>query len=162
MVTRSELQSLGQEVKSQWKGLLALATMLHSRLKIEGTVKPHPEGTQVPSVVILGRNYEASNLRATLEAEGIDAGTVRTLEEAAALTQKEGVRLVVVDESFVDSASACWQLRQQRIVPIVLLGASPENEGWMMAANVEADAYLGKQTRLAEQVARIKAMLRRH
>ncbi len=164
MVTRGELQTVAQETKARWKGLLALAATLCRRgLKTErGVELPQPPSTHVPCVVILGRNHEASNLRATLEAQGIDAGTVRTLEEAAALTQKEGVRLIVVDESFIDTASACWQLRQHRTVPIVLLGASPEKEGWVTAANVEADAYLGKQMSLAEQAARIKAMLRRH
>ncbi len=164
MVTRAELQTVEQEAKARWKGLLALAAMLRCRgFKIErGAELSQLPSAHVPCVVILGRNHEASSLCATLEAHGIDAGTVRTLEEAAALTQKEGVRLIVVDESFVDSASACWQLRQQRIVLIVLLGASPEKEGWETAANVEADAYLGKQMSLAEQAARIKAMLRRH
>ncbi len=164
MVTGVELQTVEQEAKARWKGLLALAATLRCRgLKTERSVKlSQPSSTHVPCVVILGRKDEASNLCATLGAQGIDAETVRTLEEAAALTQKEGVRLIAVDESFVDSASACWQLRQHRIVLIVLLGASPEKEGWETAANVEADAYLGKQMSLAEQAARIKAMLRRH
>ncbi len=164
MVTRIELQTVEQEAKARWKGLLVLAATLRCRgLKTERSVElSQPPTTHVPCVVILGRNHEASNLCAVLEAQGIDAGTARTLEEATALTQKEGVRLIVVDESFVDTASACWQLRQYRVVPIVLLGASPEKEGWETAANVEADAYLGKRMSLAEQAARIKAMLRRH
>ncbi len=163
MVTRSELQSVGQEVQSQWKGLLALAVVLHSRLKAEGTVKPqYLQSTQVPPVVILGRKYEATNLCAALETQGINAEIAQTLEEAAALTQKDGVRLVVADESFTDSASACWQLRRHRIIPIVLLGTSQEEEGWKMAVNIEADAYLRKQVSVGEQVARIKAMLRRY
>ncbi len=164
MVTKAELQTVEQEAKTRWKGLLALAATLRCRgLKAEqGAELSQPPSEHIPCVVILGRNHEASNLLATLEAQGIDAGTVRTLEEAAALTRKEGVRLIVVDESFVDTASACWRLRQHRTVPIVLLGASPEKEGWETAANVEADAYLGKRMSLAEQAARIKAMLRRH
>jgi len=163
MVTGSELQTAEQEVKSQWEGLLALAIMLRSRLKTEGTAKPwHARSTQVPSVVILGSNYEATNLCAALEAQGVNAEIAQTLEVAAALTQKDGVRLVLVDESFISGASTCWQLRQHRIIPVVLLGTSREEEGWDMAANVEADAYLRKQMSLAEQVARIKAMLRRY
>ncbi len=164
MVTRIELQTVEQEAKARWKGLLVLAATLRCRgLKTERSVElSQPPTTHVPCVVILGRNHEASNLCAVLEAQGIDAGTARTLEEATALTQKEGVRLIVVDESFISSASTCWQLRRQRIIPIVLLGASSEEEGWERATTVEADAYLSKGTSLAEQVARIKAMLRRY
>ncbi len=163
MVTRSELHSVGQEVKSRWKGILALAMLLRSRVKTEGAAKPrHPQSTQVPSVVILGRKHEATNLCTALETQDINAEIAQTLEEAAALAQKDGVRLAVVDESFISDASTCSQLCQHRIIPIVLLGTSQEEEGWKMAANVEADAYLRKQMSVGEQVARIKAMLRRY
>ncbi len=164
MITRAELQTMEEETKARWKGLLILVAMLRRRgLKTERTVELlEPPSRRVPCVVILGRNHEASNLCAALEAQGIDAGIARTLEEAAALTQKDGVRLVVADESFTDSASACWQLRRHRIIPIVLLGTSQEEEGWKMAVNIEADAYLRKQVSVGEQVARIKAMLRRY
>lgn len=163
MVTRIELQTVEQEVKSQWKGLLALAIVLRSKRKTEGTAKLwQPQATQVSSVVILSPNVEATNLCRALEAQGIDAEVAQTLEEAAARIQEDKVRLAVVDESFVDSASACWQLRRQRIIPIVLLGASSEEQGWERVATVEADAYLSKRASLAEQVARIKAMLRRY
>lgn len=163
MVTRAELQTVAQEAEARWKGLLALAIVLRSKHKTEGTAEfRHPQATQVSSVVILGPNVEATNLCGALEAQGIDAEVAQTLEEAAALIEKDKVRLAVVDESFISSASTCWQLRRQRIIPIVLLGASSEEEGWERAATVEADAYLSKGTSLAEQVARIKAMLRRY
>ncbi len=163
MVTRVELQAVEQEAKAQWKGLLALAIVLRSEHKTEGTAQFwHPQATQVSSVVILSPNSEATNLCDALEAQGINAKVAHTLEEATALTQKDKVRLAVVDESFIRSASTCWQLRRQEIIPIVLLGASSEEEGWERATTVEADAYLSKGMSLAEQVARIKAMLRRY
>lgn len=156
MITRSQLNTLEQEMKSRWKGILTLVGVL----RYPGFMT-EPERTQTPSVLLLANNHEADNLCSALEAQGIVALTVGTLEEAAALAANEKVKVVVADESFVDSASACWELRKYRIVPIAVIGASPEREGWDKVVNLEADAYLPKSMSLAEQVARIKALLRR-
>ena len=66
-----------------------------------------------------------------------------------------------MDEVFIDSASDCWELRKHRILPIAVIGGSPESEGWDKVINFEADAYLPKYMSLAEQVARIGALIRR-
>ena len=114
-----------------------------------------------PSVVLWGDGYEVASLCAELEIQGIKARAVSTQGEAAALSEMEGIQLVVVDETFFNSASKGWQLRQHHIIPIVLWGSKHDKEGWEKASELEADAYLSKSTPLTEQVARIKAILRR-
>ena len=157
MITKSQLNALEQEMKSQWKGVLTLVGVL----RYPGFMS-EPERIQTPSVLLLANNHEADNLCSALEARGIVARTVEVLEEATALIANENVQVVVVDEVFVDSASACWELRKDRIVPVAVTGSSPEREGWDKVVNLEADAYLPKSMSLAEQVARIKALLRRY
>jgi len=115
----------------------------------------------VPQVVILGQAREAADLSSTLRAHGVEAYPVSNIEEAAGLARVESVRLALVDESFFDSASVGWRLRQDRIIPVILLGNGREREGWGKAIALEADGYIGKSTPQAEQVARIKAIMRR-
>jgi len=157
MITRSQLNTLEREMKSRWKGILTLVGVL----RYPGFMT-EPERNQPPPVLLLTNNHEMDNLRSALEAQGIVARMVEVLEEATVLIANENVQVVVVDEVFVDSASACWELRKGRIVPVAVMGSSPEREGWDKVVNLEADAYLPKSMSLAEQVARIKALLRRY
>jgi CheY-like chemotaxis protein len=166
MITRDELKSLEEETKSRWKACLALVIMLRYRelaREPRGVVRSSgPDNDRAPLVVVLGDGCENASLCAALESQGVKARTADLLEEASALTEMEGVRLVVVDETFFDSASVGWQLRHHRTIPIVLLGSSRDKEGWEKACELEADAYLSKSMTQAERVARIKAILRRY
>lgn len=157
MIAKGELKIAEQEARARWTGLLALSLTLR-RLR----TRNGPGQSQIPSVVLLlANNDEAANLRATLQADGISTQIAGTLEEGIALTADENAKLLVVEEIFIKSASDCWQFRKDRVFPVVVMGTSPEREGWDKAVNFEADAYLPKYMSLAEQVARIKAVLRR-
>lgn len=165
MITRNELEQLKQEIILQWQVSLGLATELWNRngtANSIGTARAsHPHIEHVPQVIVLGSGYEATNLCSTLRTHGVEAHPVSSLEEAASLTKVEGVRLAVVDESFFESSSVGWKLRQDRIIPIILLGNDRDREGWEKAFALEADAFLSKSMSQAEQIARIKAVLRR-
>ncbi len=158
VVTRAELQTVEQETRLCWLGLLALtakAYRFHFVIEDKKTANP-------AVVLLLDDPDEAANLRDAIRGAGIAAETVGNSQEASALTANENVRLLVVDEGFVKTASDCWEFRKDRILPVVVIGDSREREGWERVMTVEADAYLSKGTSLAEQVARIKAMLRRY
>lgn len=158
MITRDELKTVEQETKTGWKGILALtAVVRHSASMTDQRV------VQTPPVLFLvnGDDHEMVDLSSALESHGIATGVAKTLEEAATLIANDSVRIVVVDEVFVASASDCWKLRRHKVLPVVLMGSKPEREGWDKAVNLEADAYLPKLMSRAEQVARIKALLRR-
>lgn len=116
---------------------------------------------RVPQVVILGRGREAAEMSSTLRRAGIQACPVNSVEEAADLVRAKSVRLALVDETFFTSAAVGWHLRQDRIIPIVLLGNAREREGWDKAIALEADGYICRCAPRAEQVARIKAIIRR-
>lgn len=157
MVTKSELKIVEHETRLGWLKLLALTAKAYRFHLVED------KKTANPAVVLLLDDLdEAAGLRDAIRGAGITAETVGNSQEASALTANENVRLLVVDEGFVKNASDCWQFRKDRILPVVVIGSSREREGWERATTVEADAYLSKGTSLAEQVARIKAMLRRY
>ncbi|HEX76960.1 MAG TPA: response regulator transcription factor [Dehalococcoidia bacterium] len=168
MIARNELQAMEEEIKYRLKACLALAAALRfpelaTELRAAVAARASaPEEEPSPSVVVLGSGPEATNLCTAFQQQGIKVGVVGGLNEAVALTEKKEVRLVVVDEAFIDSSSTCWQLRQHKTLPIVLLGARHDKEGWERAFELEADAYLSKSKGLAEQVARVKAILRRY
>jgi len=178
MVTKGELKALEQKIEYQWKLYLAQAMQfrwkvyltqarelsyldLATRARTTGR-SSQPDKEQTPSVVLLGDASETAALSAALDAQGLEARTASSLEEAITLTQTGSVRLIVVDETFLNSASVCQQLREHRTIPIVLLGSSRDKEGWDRACELDADAYLGKSMSQAEQAARIKAILRRY
>ena len=158
MITKGELKTVEQETRLGWLGLLALtarAYRFHFVTEGKKTLAP-------PAVVLLLTNPdEATSLCDAIQAAGIAAEMVRSPQEASALTADENVRLLVVDEGFVKTASDCWQFRKDRILPIAVIGSNREREGWERVVSLEADAYLSKGMSLAEQVARIKALLRR-
>ena len=157
MITKGELKTVEQETRLGWLGLLALtakAYRFHFVTEDKKIANP-------AVVLLLDDPDEAANLRDAIRGAGIAAETVGNSQEASALTANENVRLFVVDEGFVKTASDCWQFRKDRILPIAVIGSNREREGWERVVSLEADAYLSKGMSLAEQVARIKALLRR-
>ncbi|MDO9579426.1 MAG: hypothetical protein Q7J06_02500 [Bacteroidales bacterium] len=159
MITKGELKTVEQETRLGWLGLLALtakAYRFHFVTEGKKTLAP-------PVVVLLLANPdEAAGLCEAIQATGVSAGIAKNSQEACMLTADEKVKVFVVDEAFVKSASDCWQFRKDRILPIAVIGSSREREGWERVVNIEADGYLSKGTSLSEQAARIKAMLRRY
>ena len=113
------------------------------------------------SVVILGNGSEAASLCAALRLLGIEAAMAGGLKEVVALTQSETARLVVADESLVDGLTASRQLRLHKTLTIMLFGSLHDKDGWQRALEVEADYYFRKSMGMSEQVARVRAILRR-
>lgn len=188
MITKGELKTLEQETRLGWLGLLAL-TVKANRFRfvkepgsaedgllrniLQGTEDRRPrltglvaqtedKKTPTPAVALLLANpEEATSLAEAIQADGIAAGTVSSPQEAYALTADENVRVFVVDESFIKTNTDTWRFRKDRVLPVAVIGSSPEREGWDRVVQLDADAYLSRGMSRAEQVARIKALLRR-
>ncbi len=118
--------------------------------------------TPTPAVVLLLTNAEeATSLAEAIQADGIVPRTVSSPQEAYALTADENVRVFVVDEGFIKTTTDTWRFRKDKVIPVAVIGSSPEREGWDRVVQLDADAYLSKGISRAEQVARIKALFRR-
>ncbi len=135
MVTKSELKIVEHETRLGWLKLLALTAKAYRFHLVTEDKK-----TANPAVVLLLDDPdEAANLGDAIREAGIAVETVGNSQEASALTANENVRLLVVDDGFVKTASDCWQFRKDRILPVVVIGSSREREGWDRATTVEAD-----------------------
>ena len=190
MITKGELKTLEQETRLCWSGLLALTVKTHRsrfvkepgspenvliRNILQGTKDLRPGLTDLPAqtqtedkktptpavVLLLTSPEEATNLAEAIQAAGITAGTVKNPQEAYALSADENAKVFVVDESFIKTSTDTWRFRKDRVLPVAVIGSSPEREGWDRVVQLDADAYLSKDMSRAEQVARIKALLRR-
>lgn len=190
MVTKGELRTLEQETRLSWLGLLVLAVKLY-RFRfvkepgspeggligdiLQGTedLRPRVTGKRAlvqtedkkattPTVVLLLANpEEATSLAEAIQTDGIAAITVGSPEEASALCADENVKVCVVEEGFIKTNTDTWRFRKNRVIPVAVIGSCPEREGWDRVVRLDADAYLSKGISRAEQVARIKALLRR-
>lgn len=70
--------------------------------------------------------------------------------------------LIVLGEGLkIDGFEACRQLRQIVDIPILILGSNHSAEGWELAVEAGADAYLSKPFHYVELIARVKSILRR-
>lgn len=190
MITKGELKTLEQETRLRWLGLLVLAVKVYRFRSVTEPGSPEGrlignilQGTEdlqtrlagppalaqtedkkapTPTVVLFMANpEEANNLAEAIQADGIAAVTVSSLQEASALCADENVRVCVVDEGFIKTNTDTWRFRKNRVLPVAVIGSRPEREGWDKVVQFDADAYLSKGMSRAEQVARIKALLRR-
>jgi hypothetical protein len=163
MITKGELKVVEQETRLCWLGLLALTARANGfRIVSHGQSVSVQPAKGLPTVLVLLANPdESASLCEAIRGADIPAGIAKSPQEASTLTADENVKLFVVDEAFVKRPSDCWQFRKSRVLPVAVIGSAPEREGWDRVVNLEADAYLSKSMSLAEQVARIKALLRR-
>ena len=98
-----------------------------------------------------------------LAKEGFEAVINGSSEEALSKLDELRPQLIVLGEGLpIDSFEACYQLRRQVDVPILMVGAVPSERAWIRAVEVEADFYLVKPFSYLELVARVKALIRRY
>ena len=93
-------------------------------------------------------------------------GVVGVTDHSEALRKLEGFKpsLAIMDDdlSTIEDLEVYFQLHQVLRVPVVMLGYSPDSEGWAKVNEIEADLYVRKPVGYQELVARIKAILRRY
>jgi two-component system OmpR family response regulator len=83
--------------------------------------------------------------------------------EAVEKARKENPELIILDLMLpkLDGLEVCRILRQEMIVPILMLTARAEEIDKIVGLEVGADDYLTKPFSMRELLARVKAMLRR-
>jgi len=119
----------------------------------------------VPTVLLAEDDAAISDpLTRALEREGYDVVVCRdgpgTLETALS----GSVALVLLDLGLpgMDGLEVCRQLRATRSsVPVLVLTARTDEVDFVVGLDAGADDYVGKPFRLAELLARVRALLRR-
>jgi DNA-binding response OmpR family regulator len=102
-------------------------------------------------------------IRAELEAEGHQVRQALDGPSALQLVKEEAPQLVILDWMLpgLDGLSVCRQLRQEHLMPIIMLTARSEEVDRVLGLEVGADDYLVKPFGMRELLARSRAALRR-
>lgn len=102
-------------------------------------------------------------LTIVLQAEGFDTVAVMDGSEAVATFQREQPDLVLLDLMLpgMNGVDICRAIRQESIVPIVMLTAKTDTVDVVLGLESGADDYVSKPFKPKELVARIRARLRR-
>ncbi|MCA9932995.1 MAG: response regulator transcription factor [Ardenticatenaceae bacterium] len=102
-------------------------------------------------------------VRRNLEIRGYQVFTAANGLEALAIFHNENIDLVILDLMMphMDGLETIRRIRQNALVPIVILSALGQEEDKIQALNLGADDYLTKPFGVGELLARIQAVLRR-
>ena len=102
-------------------------------------------------------------IRAELEAEGHVVRQAHDGPAALRLVREQVPQLVILDWMLpgLDGLSVCRQLRQEYLMPIIMLTARSEEVDRVLGLEVGADDYLVKPFGVRELLARARAALRR-
>lgn len=100
------------------------------------------------------------------ECLGMNGYEVHTAEDgksALAMLAQEDYTLVLLDVMLedIDGFTLCEKIRQDSIVPIIMVTAKNESESIVKALNIGADDYIVKPFNTKELLARIAAVIRR-
>jgi DNA-binding response OmpR family regulator len=116
------------------------------------------------AILVVEDEVDLCNLiRTKLEAEGYSV--LQAFDGPAALRMVEAHRphLVILDWMLpgLDGLAVCRQLRQNYVMPIIMLTARTEEIDRVLGLEVGADDYISKPFSIRELLARVRAMLRR-
>src|SRR6202049_2559870 len=102
-------------------------------------------------------------IRAELEAEGHVVRQAHDGPSALRLVREQAPQLVILDWMLpgLDGLSVCRELRQNYLMPIIMLTARSEEVDRVLGLEVGADDYLVKPFGVRELLARARAALRR-
>jgi DNA-binding response OmpR family regulator len=118
----------------------------------------------VASILVVEDETAMNDLiRAELEAEGHDVRQAHDGQTALRLVREKAPQLVILDWMLpgLDGLSVCRQLRQDYLMPIIMLTARSEEVDRVLGLEVGADDYLVKPFGVRELLARARAALRR-
>jgi DNA-binding response OmpR family regulator len=118
----------------------------------------------VASILVVEDETAMNDLiRAELEAEGHVVRQAHDGPTALKLVREQVPQLVILDWMLpgLDGLSVCRQLRQDYLMPIIMLTARSEEVDRVLGLEVGADDYLVKPFGVRELLARARAALRR-
>lgn len=102
-------------------------------------------------------------LKYSLEQESYQIETATDGKEALRKALDEAFDLIILDLMLpeIDGLEVCRRIREQSMVPIIMLTAKGEDTSKILGLEYGADDYLTKPFNILELKARIKAILRR-
>ncbi|MGE5707379.1 MAG: response regulator [Bacteroidota bacterium] len=102
------------------------------------------------------------SIQYSLEKEGYQVVTAQDGQQAVEVARREKPNLIVLDVMLptLDGYEVCRQVRQEMVVPIIMLTAKGEEIDKVVGLEIGADEYVTKPFSLRELLARIKALLR--
>ena len=102
-------------------------------------------------------------IKFNLENEGYQVDACYDGEEAVARAAAEEYDLIILDLMMpkMDGLEACMHIRQNSMVPIIMLTARSEDTDKLIGFEYGADDYITKPFNILELKARVRALLRR-
>jgi two-component system OmpR family response regulator len=102
-------------------------------------------------------------LKYNLRKEGYDVVTASDGEQAIEVARREKPDLLILDIMLpkLNGFEVCRILRQEMIVPILMLTAKADETDKIVGLEIGADDYMTKPFSIRELLARVRAMLRR-
>ncbi|WP_332648544.1 response regulator transcription factor [Lysinibacillus sp. 54212] len=99
-----------------------------------------------------------------LENEGYKVFKAYNGIEAIEIVQYQTVHLIIMDIMMpkMDGITATMKIRQDHMIPLIMLSAKSEDHDKILGLNIGADDYLAKPFNPLELVARVKSQLRRY
>ena len=116
------------------------------------------------AILVVEDEVDLCNLiRAKLEAEGHNVLQAFDGPAALRLVEVHRPHLVILDWMLpvLDGLAVCRQLRQNYLMPIIMLTARTEEIDRVLGLEVGADDYISKPFSIRELLARVRALLRR-
>ena len=116
------------------------------------------------AILIVEDEVDLCNLiRTKLEAEGHSVLQAFDGPSSLRLVEVHRPQLVILDWMLpgLDGLAVCRQLRQQYLMPIIMLTARTEEIDRVLGLEVGADDYISKPFSIRELLARVRALLRR-
>jgi PleD family two-component response regulator len=163
ILTRKELEELGQEVRKLWKMLLTSFIIAHqvgvrapeASLKVEVALAPK-------ALIIDSDPVLVNQLTSALSQADFEVLSASDCSQGLLKLGEAHPKLVILTETLPDSGQICSQIRKSHDIPIIMLGSDPTEEAWARALSWGADAYFMKSISKPELVSRIRAILRRY
>jgi DNA-binding response OmpR family regulator len=116
------------------------------------------------TILVVEDEVDICNLiRTRLEAEGHVVHQAFDGPAALDLAERHLIQLVILDWMLpgLDGLAVCRRLREQHLMPIIMLTARSEEIDRVLGLEVGADDYVVKPFSMRELLARVRAMLRR-
>ncbi|MDQ2902696.1 MAG: response regulator transcription factor [Ktedonobacteraceae bacterium] len=115
-------------------------------------------------ILVVEDEVDICNLiRDKLEADGHTVAQAFDGPAALVAVEKQRPQLIILDWMLpgMDGLAVCRELRQNYLVPIIMLTARSEEIDRVLGLEVGADDYISKPFSMRELLARVRAMLRR-
>ncbi|MCH7323830.1 response regulator transcription factor [Solibacillus sp. MA9] len=99
-----------------------------------------------------------------LENEGYQVSKAYNGLEAIEQIRDHAIHLIIMDIMMpkMDGITATMKIRQENMIPLIMLSAKSEDHDKILGLNIGADDYLGKPFNPLELMARVKSQLRRY